>query len=309
MTRRTTGTIVPSVALALAVVLGIAGCGGSGVGQQRELAGARSTPPATSTATSTSTSTATSTSTSTAQKPKGARPARGPLKVAIYGDSLAWESSQAFVDALTAKGRAVVRMGVFGGTAICDWLTRMQTDARTWHPQAVVVEFSGDTFTACMHTSKGEPLSPAARDARYAQDAQRVVAIFSSIAERLYFVNYPISRGEDPSPSAEWNRLNEMYAALVMRSPRTELVDAAGAVEDHGRYADTLPCLMDEPCNGPAGAGRQPENLVRAPDGVHFCPNGPSAINGVTVPCSVWSSGAFRYGVAMAAPVITDFGV
>ena len=48
---------------------------------------------------------------------------------------------------------------------------------------------------------------------------------------------------------------------------------------------------------------------MRAPDSVHFCPNGPEAVNGVTVPCTVWSSGAYRYGIAMAAPIIKEFGV
>ena len=279
------------MALVLALLLGTSGCGRTRV--------ARSAPPV---------------------QPAGANPAdpnqagadpsvHDPLRVAIYGDSLAWESSQAFFDAVTARGRAIVRRGVFGGTAICDWLARMRTDERTWHPQAVVVEFSGDTFTACMHDSKGLPLSPTARDARYALDAQRVIRIFSPTVARLYFVDYPISAEEDPSPSAEWNRLNTIYAALAARSPRTEFVHAAHTVEDHGRYTDNLPCLVDEPCTGPIGLDGQHENLVRAPDSVHFCPNGPEAVNGVTVPCTVWSSGAYRYGIAMAAPIIKEFGV
>jgi hypothetical protein len=185
----------------------------------------------------------------------------------------------------------------------------MRSDARTWHPQAVVVEFSGDTFTACMHDSRGLPLSPTARDARYALDAQQVVRIFSPTVARLYFVDYPISAGEESRPSAEWNRLNTIYAAVAARSPRTEFVHAAQTVEDHGRYTDALPCLIDEPCTGPIGLDGQHENLVRAPDGVHFCPNGAYAINGVTVPCTIWSPGAYRYGMAMAAPIIQDFGV
>jgi hypothetical protein len=235
--------------------------------------------------------------------------AQGPLRVAIYGDSLAWEARPAFSEAITAKGRAVVLLRTFGGTAICDWLRIMRTDEKTWHPQAVAVEFSGDTFTACMHDGRGLPLSPTARDARYALDAQQVVRIFSPTVTRLYFVNYPISAGEDPSPSAEWNRLNGIYAVLAARSPKAEFVDAAQSVEDHGHYTDALPCLMGEQCTGPIGPGGQHENLVRAPDGVHFCPNGVYAINGVTVPCAIWSSGAYRYGRAMAAPIIKDFGV
>jgi hypothetical protein len=285
MTRRTwwSGGVAMALVLVLALLLATSGCGGTHATRPADPAGASPT----------------------ARYPA----ARGPLRVAIYGDSLAWEAGEAFDYTVTAKRRAVVRLRIFGGTAICDWLARMRTDASRWHPQAVVVEFSGDTFTACMHDSRGLPLSSTARDARYAHDAQQVVRIFSPIATRLYFVDYPISAGEDPSPSAEWNRLNGIYAVLAARSPRAEFVDAAQAVEDHGHYTDTLPCLMGEPCTGPIGTDGQRQNLVRAPDGVHFCPNGVYAVNGVTVPCTIWSSGAYRYGIAMAAPIIKDFGV
>ena len=42
----------------------------------------------------------------------------------------------------------------------------------------------------------------------------------------------------------------------------------------------------------------------RAPDGAHFCPGAPDAVRGVTSGCPVWSSGAFRFGTAMATPVL-----
>jgi hypothetical protein len=235
--------------------------------------------------------------------------AQHPLRVALYGDSFAWEARQAFVDAITAKGRAVVLTRVFGGTAICDWLAQMRADATSWHPQAVVVELSGDAFTPCMRGHGGAPFNAAARDATYARDAEKVVSIFSSTAARLYLAGYPISRGDEPSATAEWNYRNTMYARLAGRTARTEFIDAGRAVENAGLYADRLPCQMGEPCTGSIGTGGQPENVVRAPDGVHFCPNGPSAVNGVTLQCIVWSSGAFRYGNAMAAPVLADFGV
>jgi hypothetical protein len=47
-------------------------------------------------------------------------------------------------------------------------------------------------------------------------------------------------------------------------------------------------------------------NVVRAPDGAHFCPGAPAAVRGVTVACPVWSSGAWRFGNSMAAAVVGD---
>jgi hypothetical protein len=45
-------------------------------------------------------------------------------------------------------------------------------------------------------------------------------------------------------------------------------------------------------------------NIVRAPDGAHFCPTAPAAVRGVTNKCQVYSSGAYRYGVALASFIL-----
>jgi hypothetical protein len=45
-------------------------------------------------------------------------------------------------------------------------------------------------------------------------------------------------------------------------------------------------------------------NIVRAADGTHFCPAPVTVVRGVTGACPVWSSGAFRFGTAMAEPLI-----
>ena len=74
-----------------------------------------------------------------------------------------------------------------------------------------------------------------------------------------------------------------------------------------GRWTETLPCLAGEPCTGGHDANGTPVNIVRAPDGAHFCPGAPAAVRGVTTECSVWDGGAWRYGNAMAAPVIVEF--
>ena len=37
------------------------------------------------------------------------------------------------------------------GPCLCDWLDDMQDDAAVLHPTSVVIEFSGNAFTSCMH--------------------------------------------------------------------------------------------------------------------------------------------------------------
>ena len=229
-----------------------------------------------------------------------------PLPVSLYGDSLAFQAQDSFKQALTQAGSVSVQTFTFGGTAICDWFTQMQTDAETRRPEAVVVEFSGNTFTPCMRDGVGQPLAGASKLEKYRADAQEVINIFSAVGAQIYFVGAPISRAAAEAHSADWNQLNSLYATLSGQRPDVTYIDAGDAVEDHGAYTDTLPCLADEPCTGGVDALGRRVNVVRAPDGVHFCPNASGAVLGVTADCPVWSSGAFRYGRAMAAPVVAD---
>ena len=89
---------------------------------------------------------------------------------------------------------------------------------------------------------------------------------------------------------------------MPARWPTAQYTDAGQAVLWNGAYTAYLPCKGGEPCKivGPTGSFNQ----VRAADGVHFCP-GTTDASGA---CSVWSSGAWRYGTALAAPVIAALG-
>ena len=73
-----------------------------------------------------------------------------PPVVILYGDSLAWESQDRFVAAVTLGTNAAAIGRSFGGTALCDYLDIMRDDALKLRPAAVVLEFSGNRFTrAC----------------------------------------------------------------------------------------------------------------------------------------------------------------
>jgi len=221
-----------------------------------------------------------------------------PVHVALYGDSLAFEAQDHFVAAVTAGQRAEVRTRTYGGTAICDWFGDMRRDAEEWAPQAVVVEFSGNALTPCMRDADGAALSGDAYFQKYHDDAATVLEIFAGA--EVWFAGSPISRHAAESGDFNGGRLNEMYRAL----PGGRYVDAGAAVLDRdGRYTETLPCLPGEPC------GDDGTDVVRAPDGAHFCPANPDAVRGVTQGCAVWSSGAWRFGRAMALPVIADLGL
>jgi hypothetical protein len=228
--------------------------------------------------------------------------------VVLYGDSLAWEAQRAFRDALTNAGVGDVRTQTMGGTAICDWLDQMQVDAAELHPTAVVVEFSGNALTPCMSDLAGNSLalSPLDYHRKYREDASTVLSIFEASGTRVYFAGAPRTRHAEEIHDTDAGWLNTVYARLAGSAPEARYVDAGATVLRRGHWTETLPCLADEPCTGGIDPSGRAVNVVRAPDGGHFCPGAPDANRGVTAECPVWSSGAHRYGTAMATAVLDE---
>jgi hypothetical protein len=227
-------------------------------------------------------------------------------RVVLYGDSLAWQAQDFFTAALAGAGITQVTPRTFGGTAICDWFSAMRADAAALRPDAVVVEFSGNALTPCMRALDGSALTGAAYFEKYAVDAAMVLDIFTPGHTLVYFAGAPISRDAERTNDPAVPTLNAIYEALAQSSPYGRYAEAGASVLWGGRWTETLPCLPGEPCTGGRDANGTPVNVVRAPDGVHFCPGAPAAIEGVTVRCSVWASGSWRFGNAMAAPVIAE---
>ncbi|HEX4775421.1 MAG TPA: hypothetical protein VFW74_01495, partial [Acidimicrobiia bacterium] len=73
----------------------------------------------------------------------------GPIRVAVYTDSLGFEARGVVIVKLAAAGLDV-RYSGRPGTAPCDWTTpdHMGADA-AWAPDVVVLEFSGNNATPC----------------------------------------------------------------------------------------------------------------------------------------------------------------
>jgi hypothetical protein len=225
--------------------------------------------------------------------------------VVLYGDSLASEAQTHFKVALASAGITDVHARTFGGTALCDWLDEMRADAVDQRLSVAVIEFSGNAFTPCMQDSSGSALRGDAFYAKYRDDALEALRTFSATNTRVIFVGTPVSRNALEERRGDAGRLNALYASVATVRGAV-YADAGAAVLDRGRFTATLECLPDEPCTGGSDASGTPINAVRAPDGVHFCPAAPEAIDGVTGDCPVWSSGAFRFGTAMAEPVIRE---
>jgi hypothetical protein len=224
-------------------------------------------------------------------------------RVILYGDSLAFEARDAFALTLQRGNDIEVVDRTFGGTAICDWLDRMRQDLHDLQPTAVVLEFAGNNVTPCVQGPQGPLTGPALAD-KYRSDARAATGIFAGAGVRVYWMGAPPISG---AQAGDFELVRHVYEAepsrMTMPTPpfgTVEYVDAGGAVVEGGRFTATLPCLPSEDAADGCVDGRIP---VRALDGVHFCPvrEGPG-----TDRCPVYSSGAGRFGLAMAAPVRRD---
>ena len=171
----------------------------------------------------------------------------------------------------------------------------MAADAQDWQPTAAVLAFSGDAFTPCM---AGYQLGTPQYLAKYQDDTQTAISIFRSIGTKVILVGLPLDASASLSQNA--SALNQIYQSLADTNIGVTYDDAGQAVMANGEFTWALPCLSGEPCTGSDGT-----NIVRAPDGVHFCPDGKTTLVSGFEQCDVYSSGAFRFAAAMLAPSLT----
>jgi hypothetical protein len=234
------------------------------------------------------------------------QPASGahPVRVGLFGDSLAVQAEPYFNLLIQAGGKATVSDFTYGGTATCDWLPAMRRFARTDHPQAVVLEFIGNTFSPCM---LGCAAGSRTAVHLYCSAMTQAIQSFLAAGTHVYLAGTPITRTQWTTHDRSWDALNKAFAGFAAQHPgRVTYVAAGSAVEGrHHSFVSTLPCLSFEACTGPTIAGVRTD-VVRSPDGIHFCPFQNANARGQVGRCSGYSSGAFRFATAMAGPVIRD---
>ncbi|MCU1486199.1 MAG: hypothetical protein JWN67_2945 [Actinomycetia bacterium] len=212
--------------------------------------------------------------------------------VTVFGDSLVDEAAD-FLRYFGSLEGAEVRVRSQGGTALCDW--RAEAERAVADPQvdAVALAFTGNNLTPCAAGLVGPPLGD-----RYADDARAVMASARGAVPVLW-VTGPASWYDNPNGDLVAARIT----ATATEWPDARAVDGAAAISPGGVWSRTQPCLAGEPCTGPVVDGVR-TNLVRAPDGIHFCPTGKPSVGGRTRPCGTYSSGARRYAVAILGPLL-----
>ncbi len=210
------------------------------------------------------------------------RPAAKVNRLVLLGDSLAQEVTP-YLQFLTPGKTFVPKF--WGGTAPCDWST---IDLEATRSSVVVISFTGNSLTPCMADGAGGYLDDEALVDRYREDVGTLIDRARRAGARVVLVGQP-RRAASFDDDAEVDGLTELYRSFARSFPFVSFVDAGATVEaPDGSFTDRLPCTgFDTDC---AADG---STVVRG-DGVHFCPHED------TNPCDVWSSGAFRFGLAIA---------
>ncbi|MGI9603132.1 MAG: hypothetical protein ACR2QE_14695 [Acidimicrobiales bacterium] len=228
-------------------------------------------------------------------------------RLAYYGDSLAHSAQEHVVEALDAGLRFEFVERTFPGSAMCDWFDEIAQDRQTGLWGAVLL-FSNNTFTPCMADEAGDRLTGEAAFDKFSVDLQTAVGDLRASGVRVYLPTLPITRSAAELEIDDVAIYNELFAELADGDDGVTVVDAAAAVlGPDGSYVEALPCLPVEPCVGGVDDDGVAVNLVREPDGAHFCSGGyGEGVEIVPGNCPGWSSGAFRYAAALTKPIVED---
>jgi hypothetical protein len=224
--------------------------------------------------------------------------AAGPQGVYLYGDSLMYEAAP------TVSARIPgARFRAWGGMAPCTYRRQLEADLATVHPRIVVLETWGDTGGGCL-TPEQMVVGSDAYENRIMTDFAAMFTEARAVHAKVLFVVGPPVYG-DPMNRLQ---LSLVLLAASMHIPYTygprDAVGAATAVPALGgvTYRSTMRCLADE--TAAEGCSRTTGQIaVRSPDEIHFCPrvyaNQADYLDG----CNVYSSGAYRWGRAIANAV------
>lgn len=223
----------------------------------------------------------------------GAQVAPRP-RVLLFGDSLLVEAASQ-VRTMAAKAGVDVDVEALGGTAVCDWIPAAPATRARFRPDVVVLAFYGNNLTPCTRDALQRTVTGPALGMRYLVDVLRMIDTLRGVRS-IYLVRPPAPKWWNVGAQA----VDAAYVDTVLLRPGTRVIEGGGYISPGRVWSATQPCLKEEPCVGPT-INRLRRNVVRAGDGLHFCPTGYA--NGR---CAEWSSGAYRYARAIMEPLLRD---
>lgn len=191
------------------------------------------------------------------------------VKWLVYGDSLSEQSQQYLASYGTVADR------FYGGTAPCDWLAKLGSDADSFAPSKVLLQFIGN-LPSCI--SGRDPQTA------YTDDLTTIADLWKSRGVPVVMVISP----KTPTDNLAWARQAELNVAAKFNLP---VNNAGQAVMRNGDFTYFLACLSQEGISQGCGVEMAGEIRVRDADGVHF---------GTSSADHTYSSGASRFAAVEA---------
>jgi hypothetical protein len=226
--------------------------------------------------------------------------------VLVYGDSLSVEAAPTIRHEFASRSGWAVEVHAWPGISLCTQLSTFAKDIARTHPTVVVIETYGSTRGACMAGADGAPpiLGSETYFRKTGDSIERAFRMAVHAGAHVVFIVAP------PSATTRLAAVQDRLAAIARdKASHLEGVtisararDALGATVWRAR----MPCLPHET----AAMGCTNGSIaVRAPDKLHFCPVGyPDAESWFHPGCSVYSSGAFRFGRAIVSAALASAG-
>ena len=229
----------------------------------------------------------------------GCGPVDNRKHLILYGDSLSVESGPYLGAAITKRGKVSFTNRAESGTAPCDWKGTIKKDIKNRIPEAAVIEAFGNNESSCQVGAGGlrPTMDSPAYWKMYKTDLLRTVRLFPR-STRVILVSAPAARNDLAHGSSHKARMLSTMEQIASRYGNVTAYDAGAKIEAPvGHFVRFMPCATPRPCPDHPKVGSA---IVRALDGLHFCPPMVWAKLSLLKHCPIIAYGAWRFGLAEA---------
>jgi hypothetical protein len=213
----------------------------------------------------------------------------------VYGDSLTQESAWAINQQFATKKGWAYTVRSWGGTAPCDWATWLPSDLNLHQPSVVSISTAGNSLTPCMKDANGNNLAFGTSEYydRYRTALDSMFSQITATGAKVVFMKAPPMK--DATRDASVKQIAVIAQELAANYHGVSISSVPrNSVSTNGKYVETKPCLATETVA--MGCQADGRIKIRSWDGVHLCP----VTLGAYSACSIYSSGEFRWGKAIA---------
>mgnify|MGYP006269717699 CR=1 FL=1 len=208
------------------------------------------------------------------------------------------------------KGKqAIFVTHAVSGTAPCDWRTDIRRDVARKKVDLAIVEVYGNNASNCqvkIAGGKRPKLDSPEYWAMYREDIKETIDLFPP-SVKVMLVAAPAASMDKASGSSHKAHMLDLMTTLANHRDNTFVVDAGSRVEEpKGQFVRIMACARPGPCPNHPAKGQA---IVRAHDGLHFCPPIMFAKTELLKHCPVIAYGAWRFGLFQAVKAARALGI